>query len=439
MAPMLAVDDWISSDPQSRERLVTSGSLPEPGSIVDGGYRVLGRLGTGSMGVVLLAHDETLDRRVAIKFTHPELLGPSFRARFLDEARAMARVSHPNVLQIYAFGVHRDAPYIVMEFVEGPTLEQWLAERQAPPDVDLALRILDDICLGVAAIHERNTVHHDIKPSNILLDHQLRPRVADMGLAALYRRDQPSKSELVGTPAYMAPEIAFSSNSNPALRSRADVYSLACVSYQVLTGRPPFDGAGNMGMLLQHATKEIVPPSMLRAGLSEQLDHAILNALAKDPVARTPSVQAFRRDLSAARRKSLEPERILVAEDNDDSRETLKLMLALEFPDADIECVSDGLAALEAFERKAPSVSILDLRMPGIDGMDLTKIFRRKLSSAAMPIIVLTASGGPDEWRQLAAIGADRLLVKPVIADDVVALVRRALCERSGTVLQVVA
>jgi DNA-binding response OmpR family regulator len=111
--------------------------------------------------------------------------------------------------------------------------------------------------------------------------------------------------------------------------------------------------------------------------------------------------------------------------------------LAQEFPDAEIECVSDGAMALEAFDRQPPSVTILDLHMPGIDGMDLTKHLRQRCSSAAMPIIVLTASGGPNEWRMLAALGADRLLVKPVVADDVVALVRRALQERSSSLPQV--
>jgi len=436
---MIAVDEWIASEPQheSAEKL---GSVPMPGTLVEGGYRIVSLLGTGSMGIVFLAHDETLDRRVAIKFVHPNLLCLGSRERFIDEARAMARVNHSCVLQVHAFGVHQDAPYIVMEYVEGCTLEAWLKNQPAPPDLDLALRILDDVCRGVAAIHAQDTVHHDIKPSNILLDDRLRPRVADLGLAALRRRDEPGHSELVGTPAYMAPEVASSrKNDDPTLRARADVYSLACVCYEVLTGRLPFEGDGSMGMLLQHALAPVRPPSGLRPGLPEHIERALLNALEKDPIARTSSVDVFRRQLAVGvGGRGVDPERILVAEDNDDSRETLKWMLGLAFPNAELECVSDGLAALEAFQRKAPSVSILDLCMPGLDGMDLTKLFRKRLSSAAMPIIVLTGSGGPNEWRQLSALGADRLLVKPVIPDDVVALVRRSLRRQSWGVPQLV-
>lgn len=438
MPPMIAVDEWIASRPQCYERGEGFASVPTPGCVVEGGYRIVSLLGSGSMGIVFLAHDETLDRRVAIKFIHPNLVCTSSRERFIDEARAMARVRHASVIQIHAFGVHQDAPYIVMEFVDGCTLEQWLTNQHGPPDLDLALRILDEICLGVAAIHAQDTVHHDIKPSNILLDDRLRPRIADLGLAALRRRDQPHHAELVGTPAYMAPEVASWRKNDPALGARADVYSLACVSYEVLTGRLPFEGDGSMGMLLQHAMAPVPPPSDLRPGLPEHIDRALLRALEKDPSARTSSVEVFRRELGGTRCRSGEPERILVAEDNDDSRETLRWMLGLAFPNAELECVSDGLAALEAFQRKAPSVTILDLCMPGLDGMDLTKLFRKRLSSAEMPIIVLTGSGGPSEWRQLAALGADRLLIKPVIPDDVVALVRRSLGRQPGVRPQLV-
>ncbi|MDP9001565.1 MAG: serine/threonine protein kinase, partial [Myxococcota bacterium] len=323
---MIAVDDWLTTEDQSGDRLVHGGFGPSPGTLIGGSYRIISTLGVGSMGVVLLAQDETLDRRVAIKFTRASLMGSSFRARFLTEARAMARVSHPNVLQVHAFGEHDGSPYFVMQFVQGPTVEQWLGQRGSPPEVDLALRILDDVCHGVSAIHAAHTVHHDIKPSNILLDDELRPRVADLGLAVLYREGSASKHEIVGTPTYMAPEIAFSHHIDPALRPRADVYSLGCVAYQLFTGRPPFDGAGNMGMLLQHATRPVPPASSIRPGLPRELDHALLGALAKDPLERTPTVEDFRRALVAARGTGRDPVRILIADDSDDAREVLQVM-----------------------------------------------------------------------------------------------------------------
>jgi serine/threonine protein kinase len=438
MIPMLDVDAF-SSYPQSRARPSARDDGPGPGSLIGGTYRIERPIGMGAMGVVRLAHDETLDRRVAIKFILAHLVCPVSRGRFLDEARAMARVSHPNVLQVHAFGEHDGAPYIVMEYIDGVTLEQWLAERASPPDPHLALRILDGVCSGVAAIHRQSTVHHDIKPSNILLDDELRPRLADLGLATVCRGDQPEGSELVGTPAYMAPEIAFPKGRDPALLSRADVYSLACVSYRLFTGHPPFDGAGLMGMLLQHASRPVTPPSRVRPGLPEELDRALLHALEKDPRARTPSVETFHRHVAAAIRGRVEPERILVAEDDEGSREGLKLVLSQEFPEAEIECVPDGLSALQAFERKPPSVALVDLQMPGLDGVELTRRLRQSTTADAMPIIVLTATGGASEWRKLAGLDADRILLKPVNEDDVITLVRHALRERWIGPLQTVA
>jgi serine/threonine-protein kinase len=390
------------------------------------------------MGVVLLACDETLDRRVALKWMRGHLFSPRSRECLISEARAMARVSHANVVQIYAHGEHDGTPYFVMEYVDGPTLEQWLARGKSPPDLDLALRILDEVCEGVSAIHAADTVHRDIKPSNILLDERLRPRVADLGLSVLSRQEG-NDDAIAGTPAYMAPEIAFLKKVEPAMLVRADVYSVGCVAYELLTGRPPFDGTGHVGVLLQHAMTPVDPPSTVRAGLAPALNEPILHALAKDSAKRTPSVAAFRRELASAARGEREPARILVAEDDDDFRVALRVYLGLHFPDAEIECVKDGPEAAEAVNRRVPSIAIFDLRMPGMNGIELTARLRARPQSATLPIIVVTASGGSDEWRRLAELGADRLLVKPVVMDDLVLLVRRVLGERHRLPLRTVA
>jgi serine/threonine protein kinase len=320
MAPMLAIDERLSSHDADASSHDETGAPPSSrehglatGTLVDQVYRIVAPLGSGSMGTVYLAHDETLDRPVAIKVAQSHLKDATFRARFLAEARAMARVKHPNVLSIFAFGEHDQAPYFVMEFVQGGTLQQWLDEHQGPADLDVVFRILDGICRGLSAIHGAHTIHQDIKPDNVLLDKNLRPRIADLGLAVVQRGGQPSAREFVGTPAYMAPEVAFPRGPELAPRARADVYALGCVAYQLLTGRPPFDGNGNMGMLLQHAVKKVVPPSVLRPGLSAAIDDVILRALAKDPRARTATAEEFRRGLMAARRQMRQRSRSIVA------------------------------------------------------------------------------------------------------------------------------
>jgi serine/threonine protein kinase len=400
---------------------------PAIGCVIGDVYRVVGPLGSGAMGVVLLAHDESLDRRVAIKLIQPNLLRSEMRERFGEEARAMARVSHPNVLQIYSLGEHDDAPYFVMEFVEGPTLEQWLIETGSPPDLDVAISILEGTCKGVMAIHAADTIHRDVKPSNILLDSRLNPRVADLGVAVICRADRPSKPEIVGTALYMAPEIAFQRPVAPEQRSQADVYSLGCLAYELLTGKPPYRGESDIETMVMHATAELAAPSTVRPDLPPGFDDVLARALAKDPADRTPSVDAFMRELLAARSGTREPLRILIAEDHDDFREALELTLAAEWPGAEIESCRDGEAALHAFDRRRPSAVILDLRMPGLDGMQLTALLRMRDPERTIPIIILTASGGPGEWSRLSALGADGFLVKPVILADVLAMLRRSL------------
>lgn len=425
-APSIPTPSGVRAQPFAASALT-------PGEKIEGDYRLGQVLGSGAMGIVLAATDERLDRKVAIKFVRPGLLSDGFRERFASEARAMARVNHPNVLHIYASGEHRGIPFFVMELVEGKTLEKWLEDHRANPDVSAGLKILEETCLGVSAIHEAGALHRDVKPSNVLLDGQLHPRIADLGLAVILSAAEREASDIVGTPAYMAPEAAAPRSIHPELRARADVYSLGCIAYEVLTGRRPFDADRSSELLDKHASAPVVPPSAIRPELAP-FDSCILRALAKSPADRTASVELFRRELAAAREGQAEPVRILVAEDDADFRELIRIALSREFPGAKVETVEDGREALAAFDRKAPSVAIFDLQMPALSGIELTALIRSRESSQRVPILVLTGEGGPEEWRKLSALGADRFFVKPVVIDDVVTAVRRALKERTCAV-----
>jgi eukaryotic-like serine/threonine-protein kinase len=154
--------------------------------------------------------------------------------------------------------------------------------------------------------------------------------------------------------------------------------------------------------------------------------------LRKDPSERTPSAEAFRCALVAARAGRKEPVSILVADDDEDFRSLLSMALKREFPGARIECVADGSAALEAFDRRRPSLAIIDLQMPNLDGLQLTGLLRARDGTDAVPIVVISGSGGPAEWKRLSAMGADGFLLKPVNVKDVLTLARRALAERTS-------
>jgi eukaryotic-like serine/threonine-protein kinase len=342
----------------------------------------------------------------------------------------MARVSHPNVVHVYAFGEHGPVPYFVMEYVEGNTVEQWLRSRPAgePPPLDEAVKILDQACLGVEAIHEAKTVHRDVKPSNLLLEDSGRVRVGDLGVARILESVE-STNVVVGSALYMAPEAALAEEATD-LAHRRDIYALGCLAYELFTGRPPFLGASDMNVLSQHVLQEPLPPSAYREDLPPGYDDILLRALSKDPLKRYPTVGAFRRAILAEHDGTREPERILVADDDRDWLELLGSALRTRFPHAQIDLVCDGMEALAAFEGQPYSVVLVDLEMPEIDGAKLTASLRALGASQRTPIIVLTAAGGPKEWQRLSAIGADAFLVKPVDAEDVELVIRRTLRSR---------
>jgi serine/threonine protein kinase len=414
---------------------VVPGSIG-PGSVIGGTYRVLGEIGRGGMGVVLLALDERLERRVAIKLIRSDIVEPGFYGRFMREARAMAQVNHPNVLCIYAFGEHEGMPYFVTELVEGLTLEAWLNARKAPPDLESALRILDDVCHAVEAIHAAGTVHRDLKPSNILIDRKLRSRVADFGVSMRYSGASAMVGELAGTPAYMAPEVALAEGQVARPSPLSDIYSLGCIAFELLTGRRPFKAQGEFAWMVQHMTQPVPVPSEVRPDLPKTFDRVLFEALAKLPEERTASVEELRRSLIAASREALEPERILVAEDDEDFRDVLRLTLEREFPDSEVVCVENGCAALDVLTNKPASIALIDLSMPMLDGVALTAALRQREAqrgaSARMPIIVLTGRGGAADWQALSSMGADRFLVKPVNMSDLVGLIRSTLAATFG-------
>jgi eukaryotic-like serine/threonine-protein kinase len=423
--------DIVTPDPCAELPIMCELGLRRDMRIADT-YRIVRPLGAGGMGVVTLAHDDRLDRDVAIKFVRPEFFKqPNLRDLFSIEARAMARVSHPNVLAVHTSGDHEGIPYFVMEYVEGLTVEQWIEERGDAADLEEAARILDQACLGVEAIHQASTVHRDLKPSNLLIDAALRVAVSDLGVARILAGASGDDATcLVGSAAYMAPEAALGDASKPELATRRDIYALGCIAYEVLTGRPPFVAPTDMGLMAKHLLEPPPPASSLRGDLPAGYDDVLLRALDKDPHKRWHSVEAFRRALERVRSKEEVPDCILIADDDPDWRDLLQCSLSPRFPDARIDVVADGEQAMAAFERHPYSVVLVDLQMPEMDGMKLTAHLRSLHASDYTPIIVLTAAGGPGEWKRLSQIGADGFLVKPVDPEDVAALILRTMKSR---------
>jgi tRNA A-37 threonylcarbamoyl transferase component Bud32 len=235
------------------------GVADDPVPAVIGGHRILGLVGAGAMGRVYLAHDERLDRRVAIKvMNRRRARDAGARQRFLREGRAAAAVEHPHVLAIHAVGEHAGLPYIVMQLLDGQTLG---AYRAAIVTLSLteALRIGREIAEGLAAAHDRGLVHRDIKPDNVFLEGPRRSvRIIDFGLARAAADDSAKltvEGTVVGTPAYMPPERI----GDESLDAKSDLFGLGVILYELLAGRLPFEGKSMVSMLASIAKGTPMP------------------------------------------------------------------------------------------------------------------------------------------------------------------------------------
>ncbi len=228
-----------------------------------GKYTVSKPLGYGGMAAVFLAHHPELDRQVAIKVIHAYLaLDPSLGERFRREARLVASLRHPHIVQLHDFDVANDQPFMVMEYLEGGSLKQKLdamhdAGKTMPPDE--ALGLLESIASALDYAHARGAVHRDIKPGNILFTAQGEPVLTDFGIAKLLNELNrlSNTGSIIGTPIYMSPEQA----SGKPIDARSDIYSLAIVMYEVLAGRAPFDAESPTAVLLKHISE---PPPPIR-------------------------------------------------------------------------------------------------------------------------------------------------------------------------------
>jgi WD40 repeat protein len=266
---------------------------PAPASVPR--YEVLEELGRGGMGVVYKARDTRLGRLVALKMIlHAHHAGPSERDRFRDEARAVARLSHPNVVQVYEVGETGGLPFFALEFFPGGSLARRLGGTPLPPGD--AARLVEVLARAVQAAHEAGVVHRDLKPANVLLAADGTPKVADFGLAKLAGGDsgRTATGAVLGTPSYMAPEQA---QGKKEVGPQVDVYALGAVLYECLTGRPPFRAATPAHTVLQVLREEPAPPRRLNPQVPADLETVCLKCLAKEPAQRYPSAAALAEDL----------------------------------------------------------------------------------------------------------------------------------------------
>ncbi|HEY8068759.1 MAG TPA: DUF6719 family protein [Burkholderiales bacterium] len=258
-----------------------------------GRYQLRRVLGRGAMGVVYEGLDPTLDRRVAVK-TILKSVGldeeteRAYSERFVREAKAVARLNHPNIVQVYDFGQENEVAYLVMEFIQGKELRSFISATERVTTQE-CVRIMGELLDALDFAHERGVIHRDIKPANVILDEQRRVKLADFGVARVQDSDRSAAGTMVGTPAFMSPEQI----QGLKIDRRTDIFSAGVVFYQLLTGEAPFKGEGAWTVAKKIMQDEPPPPSSIVSNVSPTFDGIVERALAKNPAERFATAREF--------------------------------------------------------------------------------------------------------------------------------------------------
>lgn len=427
---------------------------------IDGRYVVEGELGRGAMGVVHIARDLGLGRRVALKIVSPELAGdPEFFERFRLEAMALAAIRDDHVVQVYAFGQHEGAPFFAMELVRGKNLQTIVRdhfEHGTFVPTYRALTIVRQIASGLSAAHTSGIVHHDVKPANIVIEEGTgRPVLVDFGLArAMYGR-RAGGGGVHGSPAYMAPEQLAPPGSAPApIGPHTDIYALGCTAFELLTGHPPFDGDDVLDVIRKQRSMPAPPISSRRLDLA-MLDPVLERALAKRPEDRYDSAASFAAALTSAAIQwratdaTVEPPppsnetlgpgapaplRILVVDDDAwfCSFAARASQLALANLPVEVDLAESWHEALASALRAPPQIIVLDYDMPGLNGVETLSHLRGLPTAGRAQVLVVSANVGAMERWRFSVLGVQDFLAKPVDLRDFAAAIARLALRMEG-------
>jgi beta-lactam-binding protein with PASTA domain/tRNA A-37 threonylcarbamoyl transferase component Bud32 len=268
---------------------------PMIGRLIDGRYQVRSRIARGGMATVYLATDLRLERRVAIKVMHGHLADDSkFKERFIQEARSAARLAHPNVVNVFDQGQDSDMAYLVMEYLPGITLRDLLQEH-GKLTTEQTLDILEAVLSGLSAAHKAGIVHRDLKPENVLLADDGRIKIGDFGLARAASANTATGAALLGTIAYLSPELV----TRGVADTRSDIYAVGIMTYEMLTGEQPFKGEQPMQIAYQHANDTVPTPSSKNPRVPESLDELVLWATAREPDERPRDARAMLEEVAS--------------------------------------------------------------------------------------------------------------------------------------------
>lgn len=294
----------------------------DKGYLLGDRYRIIDTLGEGGMANVYLAEDIILQRKVAVKILRLDLQKePQTLARFQREALATSELSHPNIVSVLDVGTDHGLPYMVMEYVDGPNLEEYI-QKKSPLDLHEVIRIMDQILSAMTLAHKHNVIHRDLKPQNVLMDKKGNIKIADFGIAvALNQSSITQTNSAMGSVHYMSPE----QTRGGLVTKQSDIYSLGIILYELITGKVPFNGDTPVAIALKHAQEPIPSIRKKDPKVPQALENVVLKATAKDPRDRYASAQGMKADLDTSLDPSRKDEPVFVPAHNINTDETIVL------------------------------------------------------------------------------------------------------------------
>ncbi|HTB76862.1 MAG TPA: serine/threonine-protein kinase [Polyangiaceae bacterium] len=406
---------------------VTGGSLFPPGAMLGDLYKIRALLGAGGMGEVYEALDCTLGRRVAIKIAHADI-DPEY---LLREGRALAAIRHPGVVTVHAMGQHAGMSFLVLEHIQGLSLDRMIVDRQSRRErfpVLEAIDLLVPVADALAVVHQAGLAHRDVKPANVMLAPAGRVVLMDFGLVVPHA-DRIGNRIVAGSLPYMAPE-ALTGEVGDGAAALVDVYAMGILAYELLTGTQPFQGREPFEVYHAKTTRPALPLSAFRADVPDGFAELIARMMANDASERPNGAEEVLWELRALRRQieaegRIKPLSVLIVDDDPEMLEVLTLLVRGAAPDAEIETTEEGRRAVHSVRRRVPDLLLLDLDLPDINGIEVCMLLRgMKLGDACM-IVSVSGRATPADVELLQQLGVQSLQKGPHLSAELRRLVER--------------